>query len=1494
MTETEEKLEIAGNTASARVTRVCFLMLAFLICLWPVNVFALDSIIKIGVLANRGYDDCLKRWGPTAAYLTDKVHPHTFRIVPLSFEEIKKTVENQKVDFVICNPGIYVEMEALYGVSRIATIRTKALDDYYSIYGGVIFVRANNQTIKTIEDLKGKRFAAVDKDSFGGWLAAWRELNRMGIDPSRDFKSLVFIGQQDQVVYNILSGKADAGTVRTDILENMSNAGRIRLQDIRVLPAEGIDVRKQYGEFPFLLSTRLYPEWPIAKLMKTPTDLATRITVALMSMDKNDPAAVAAQSGGWSYPMNYQVVHDLMMELKIGYYGQLKQATPADILKKYWREGLVALLVLLVISGALIQVLRLNRRLTTIRKKLDRELIERKKIQTEIQKSEEQVRLFLDSTGEAIYGVDLAGNCTIANRSCLKMLGYRGVEQLLGQNMHRLIHHSHPDGRPLPAEDCRIYQAFREGRAVHVEDEFLWKADGTCFPAELWSYPKIENGQVTGAVVTFVDITERKQAQELLAMERRRLSNILEGTNVGTWEWNIQTGEVVFNERWAQMIGYKLSELEPVSIGTWMRFTHPDDLKMSNDLLEKHFRKELPYYECEARMRHKNGSWIWVLDRGKVAKWTEDGKPLLMSGTHLDINDRKRAEEALKQSEEKYRTILGEMDDIYFEVDLTGNYTFLNDASFRVMGYAEQEMIGTNYRRYLSEDDSVAVRSAFQQIYRSGRPERGVPYKVINKDGTISFAEISSFPMKNQAGEMIGFRGIVRDISERKRAEEELLKMNAELVRQTEIAKEMAAQAQMASAAKSEFLANMSHEIRTPMNGVIGMIGLLLGTEMTGEQRHYAETVHSSAESLLGLINDILDLSKIEAGKLDLEIMDFDLENLLDDFAAAMAIRAQDKGLELLCAADPGIPMLLRGDPGRLRQILTNMVGNAIKFTKKGEVAIRVEQLNKTKRSDGRTKEDDIRLRFSVRDTGIGIPKEKLAMLFTKFTQVDASTSREYGGTGLGLAISRQLAELMGGEAGVTSEGGRGSEFWFIVRLGRQMKEAREEKILPADLQDVRVLIVDDNETNREILNGHLALWGMRPAQAPDGPAALQALNLALEENDPFRIALIDMQMPGMDGKTLGLTIKADERLAGTRMVMLTSMGQRGDTRQFAEAGFVAYLNKPMRHQELKDVLSMVLADSRTVLREKKSVITRHSIRELSNLFAGSKARILLAEDNIVNQQVALGILKKLGLQADAVASGTEAISALETLPYDLVFMDVQMPVMDGLVATRMIRNPQSRVRNHTIPVIAMTAFAMSGDREKCLAAGMDDYVAKPVTPLALAGMLEKWLPKKGDGKEPVKKQEREEAETVQAVQTVIWDKAGMMDRLMDDEELAGAILNGFLKDTPRQIENLKASLSNGDLRGAEHWAHTIKGETANIGGERLRAVAFEMEKEARAGNPDGVKARMAQMEARFEQLKEMIKAESGMVRKQEADSSESSSAVIQDAQKSTEPGNND
>jgi PAS domain S-box-containing protein len=1104
--------------------------------------------------------------------------------------------------------------------------------------------------------------------------------------------------------------------------------------------------------------------------------------------------------------------------------------------------------------------------------------------------------------------------------------------------------------------------------------------------------------RATGEMKTLVD-SFNKMTEQLLktTVSRDYVDNII-GTMADSLvvlnpDGNIST----VNEATYKLLGYEEEEL----IGKNISLIIPEEgEKFIGGRLEKAIKKG-PIRDHELTYKAKDGRIIpMILSTAVIEKVdcpgngpSDDCAEFKAKGLHCgclvgivwvarDNTERKQAEEALRESEERYRTILENIEDGYYEVDLEGNFTFFNDSLCTMLGYSRGELMGMNSRQYTDQENAKKLYQTFNTVFSTGEPAIAFDWEVIRKDGTRRIGEISVSLIKDSKGKPHGFRGIARDITERRRAEEEIKRerqrfqtlienapfgiiivdqegkftyinsklkelfgydlddipdgrtwfrkaypdsdyrhrviaawkgslnysgamgresgtftvkckdgsekiiyffvpvqletgenlvacediterrkaeeelrrakeatelakdelenTNQKLEQAIEHANQMAIAAEMANQAKSEFLANMSHEIRTPMNGIVGMTGLLLDTELNPEQREYAETVRQCGDSLLTIINDILDFSKIEARKLELETLDFDLRSTLEDMGDMMAMKADEKGLEFTCVIEPEVPSLLQGDPGRLRQMLINLMGNAIKFTSKGEVAVHVSLKEE--------REDQATLRFAIKDTGIGIPEDRIDSLFRPFTQVDASTTRQYGGTGLGLSISKRITELMGGRIGVESEEGKGSTFWFTVVLGKQ-PSVSEPVELTEDLKGVRILIVDDNETNRRALSARLKKWDCRWDEAPEAETALKKLHEASAGGDPFRIAILDMVMPGMSGEDVGMEIKKDPILSNTILVMMTSFGKRGDASRFEKIGFSAYLTKPIKHTHLYDCLKMVLKrDFASVDETQKRIITRHTVSEVQK----QKIRILLAEDNIVNQKVALKIIEKLGYRADAVANGLEAIKALEMMPYDLILMDVQMPEMDGLEATRQIRSPQSPIPNHDIPIIAMTAHAMKGDMEMCLEAGMNDYLSKPVKPEQLAQAIERWVSDRD-----LARTDREDGTA--SKKKIVFDKTGSLSLLGGDEELLKEILALYLEDAPRQIDALKEAIEKGDAAFVQRHAHTLKGSSGNVGAVLMQEVAYEMEKAGKAGNFHRAASLLEKMEKEFDDLKRVM-----------------------------------
>ena len=687
-----------------------------------------------------------------------------------------------------------------------------------------------------------------------------------------------------------------------------------------------------------------------------------------------------------------------------------------------------------------------------------------------------------------------------------------------------------------------------------------------------------------------------------------------------------------------------------------------------------------------------------------------------------EVTERTRIAESLKTSEAFINSLLENLPVCVYRKNTEGRFTFSNPLHGERKGMLPSALLGKT-------DFDVAPRELAEKYTKDDRTvmETRRPLETeeiqIKPDGEKTWIQVIKVPVIDSHGRVVGTQGMYWDVTERKQAEAAL-----------KTAKEAA---EAAVRTKSEFLANMSHEIRTPMNAVIGMTGLLLDTPLEPVQHEFAETIRNSADALLTIINDILDFSKIEAGKLSFETLDFDLVEVVEGTLDMFAERALRKNIELANSIPPDLPTRLRGDPGRLRQILTNLLGNALKFTEQGNVTIQLSTESET--------ETHAVVRFAVVDTGIGISPEVQNRLFQAFAQADASTTRKYGGTGLGLAISKQLVAMMEGHIGVESEHGKGSTFWFTARFGKQTGDrTRASSFDHRDLLNLRVLVVDDNATNRQILRHQLFAWKMQKGSAAGGVEALELLREAAAEGRPYHLALLDMQMPEMDGLMLAHAIKADPAIADTRLIILTSLGQIMGTEELKRIGIDAYLVKPVKQSRLFDCLVTVLdGTAETVLTQPVGQPPdQDQPASPLDLSHAQKARILLAEDNTVNQKVALAQLRSLSCTADAVANGEEVVAVLQQIPYDIILMDCQMPEMDGYETARAIRRqerdaPLTCSWKIPIHIIAMTAHAMQGDREKCLEAGMNDYIAKPVRIPDLRAALSRWRAGKITGSRP-------------------------------------------------------------------------------------------------------------------------------------------------------------
>ncbi|RXH54268.1 response regulator [Granulicella sibirica] len=768
-------------------------------------------------------------------------------------------------------------------------------------------------------------------------------------------------------------------------------------------------------------------------------------------------------------------------------------------------------------------------------------------------------------------------------------------------------------------------------------------------------------------------------------------------------------------------------------------------------------------------------------------------------------------EKELEGSEERYRMIIDSTFDAFLGISPAGILTDWNAQACATFGWTVEEAMGRAATEMIEVGNSGNESLLSLLAAKADAPLQGrVEIIARHKSGIRFPAEMALSVIR--MGENNLFAAFIHDVTERKAAE-----------RQMEEARQAA---EAASRAKSEFLANMSHEIRTPLNGVIGMTDLALETELTREQREYLETVKLSADSLLSVINDILDFSKIEAGKVDLEDIRFDIRECLESTLKTLALRADEKNLELLCDINPDVPEAVFGDPGRLRQITTNLIGNALKFTSEGEVSLHLV----TETTSGLGEQ----LHFTVSDTGIGIAPHKLETIFESFSQADTSTTRVYGGTGLGLTISRRLIDIMGGRIWIESELGKGSHFHFTVplRKAEPFERSPEDTATSEILTGIRVLIIDDNKTNRRILEGLMRTWGLEPTSAADGPAALDLVAKACASGEHYRLILTDMHMPKMDGFTVVQEIikSPEHSLANTTVMMLSSGGHRGDAARCQELGIAAYLLKPVRQVELRQAIVRALGGN--TARGHSAMITQKSMR--AEQAVSKSLNILLAEDNPVNQKLAVRLLEKRGHTVTVVDNGREAFNSVVRGPFDLVLMDVQMPEMDGITATMKIRLHEQTTGGHQ-PIVAMTALVMKGDRERCIAARMDGYLSKPIRPVELDEVLDGYMARKTSPTET----EAASAEAKSAPSHESVNVTELLERIDGDIEFIAELSDIFRNDYPRQLQAVSACIRAGDAEGLKRAAHTLKGALANLSAIHASSIAADLEQIGDSGNLD-------------------------------------------------------
>ena len=1052
-------------------------------------------------------------------------------------------------------------------------------------------------------------------------------------------------------------------------------------------------------------------------------------------------------------------------------------------------------------------------------------------------------RALFDEAGDALFLFDPDTDRLLdVNPMALKLTGYRREDLLArpASDCFRFTGANDASSLRRASVQTVVFHS-QEGFQLRTPDPNIW------VPVNL-TINRLHVRPKTLALITARDVRAQRDAHQRLEEKEAELRRVLSSVSDCLWSAEI-TKDGRWTYRFLSPVVTRITGRAPdLFLGgreTWRGLVHPEDRPLWDDAVGLLRAGQASH--TEYRIRHADGTVRWVRDRvssapGPDGSWVLDG---ILS----DVSDRRRVQEDLEYERYLLRALMDHLPDTIYFKDDKSRFIRVNPSAARGFGVDDPAAARgkTDADFFKLEHADQALRDE-QEIMRTGVPLLGKEEKETWPDGRVTWVSTTKMPLRDRNGRVVGTFGVSRDITEKKQAEEELRKAM------------LAAEA--ANRAKSEFLANMSHEIRTPMNGVIGMTELALDTSLSREQREYLTMVKVSAESLLTIINDILDYSKIEACKMRLETIPFALRDHLGDTVKALAVRAQQKGLELACQVAGDVPDKLIGDPGRLRQILVNLIGNAIKFTERGEVVVEVKRWDGQDTQDLREGADRDRLsnlshpssashlQFSVRDTGIGIPPEKQKVIFEAFGQADHSTTRKYGGTGLGLSIATQLAEMMGGRIRVESAVGKGSTFHVTARFGLPPEGA----VFPvqtrsARLEGLPVLVVDDNATNRRILQDVLTNWRMRPTLVDGGRAALAALLEAVKIGEPYPLVLLDGHMPEMDGFMLAQRIQAQPALAAATLIMLTSAGLPEDVTRCNQLGIRAYLMKPIKQSELLDTIVTTLSDANWTPELPEEAGAAVQIRPL---------RILLAEDNSINQKLVVALLEKQGHSVVVTANGREALQQLRitdgglrmdanqpAVPFDLVLMDVQMPEMDGLEATTRLRAWEGTTRGR-LPVLAMTAYAMKGDREMCLTRGMDDYVAKPIQPAELYAAIARLTMSSA----PIAALESPRVESAPAASAGLVDEVESLKRVAGDRKLLRSMIAMFFEESPKEMSRLREALAHGDVVGVRRTAHTLMGMIGHFGQREAYSAVERLELLGRSGDLSGAAPAVTALEA--------------------------------------------